>query len=810
VQRVRLHLERTEPAHNLQLPGEGRFRVLQTQEATNSFFSSAGDMPRGMTGRRVGAAAALAAALTLALVVMHTVVLGPASAPLLLAAPATGGSALEQHVARLEAESKELEQVRLRAVWLNNKIAGLERRAQPGSVKESAALSAEATKLKAHLLDLAKAAHLEPLVDAGPAKRPAKRAVPARHHYIDDDARGLPSQAYSQHHYIDDDSVGRTVYGTHHYIDDDSREVPQRTQVHGSGIDVGVLGRTKHDGEELVVDSRGRHHYVDDDSWKIAPKQDQWGEEQLGKAGAKQKADDFYNYGNPTKVRPWQYGPKESAFGADFVPGVKGQKDISFGNSWKKMGKDDSWKIAPSGDSLLNKVKDASTGGSAAAKATAAAEGVPGGSKAWAKAEEWFKNMKRTTAKEAKEQREQREQQQQVKAAVEARVEEVSHLDESVSSRVASDLKVLHEARAAEAALRKANVLPSRAPAQARAAEPAQRAAPAAAPVEAAVSADVALEDGARTDARAAKGGDADRYGALERTEGMLNNLIASDDSKFGGDTAVESAAQREQAGWQAAAEDAAADKPLDADGSMPAEMTESNEEKKWNEAEKALPTSAPAAKAQAVAQASVPAPKDGAGLQSMSGQLQRARAEMRELPPVDRAAAKAAIAAMDLALKGARVSQAAVLRNVHTEHAMGKAAKVAAKQMSSLEEDPTVRQAEEAQQEVLRLEQQIQAAKSGSVSRAGLYLGRGSNVHEQIHQQVMAEAARAAARGSAAKATGPLKAAKATGPHFLGGGGALRPGVSRLANLGINTGEGVWGDDVASPVDNTYRTGGV
>ena len=760
-----------------------------------------------MTGRGSAGvvAAALGAALTLALVVMHAVKLDPASSPLLLAAPAaTGGSALEQHVARLEAESKEIEQVRLRAVWLNNKIADLERRAQPGSVKESAALAAEAAKLKAHLLELAKAAHLEPLVDAGPAKRPAKRAVPARHQYIDDDARGLPSQAYSQHHYIDDDSVGRTVYGTHHYIDDYSREVRQRTQEHGSGINVGVLGRTKHDGEELVVDSRGRHHYVDDDSWKIAPKQDQWGEEQLGKAGAKRKADDFYNYGNPTKVRPWQYGPKESAFGADFVPGVKGQKDIAFGNSWKKMGKDDSWKIAPSGDSLLNKVQDANAGGSAAATAIAAAEGVPGGSKAWAKAEEWFKSMKRTTAKEAEEQREQREQQQQVKAAVEARVQEVSHLDKSVSSRVASDLKVLQEARAAEASLRKANVLPSRAPEQARAAEPAQRAAPAAAPAEAAVSTDAALEDGARTDVHA-KGGDAERDDALERTEGMLNSLIASDDSKFGGGSAVESAAQREQAGWQAAAEDAAADKPLDADGSMPAGMTESDQEKKWDEAEKDLPTSVPAAKAQAVAQASVPAAKDGAGLQTMSGQLQRARAEIKELPPADRAAAKAAIAAMDLALKGARVSQAAVLRNVHTEHAMGKAAKVAAKQVSSLEEDPTVRQAEEAQQEVLRLEQQLQAAKSGSISGAGLYRARAHKVL-QIHQQVMAEAARAAERGSAAKAaeaTGPSKAAKSTGPHFLGGGGALRPGVSRLAKLGINTGEGVWGDDVASPVDN-------
>jgi len=191
--------------------------------------------------------------------------------------------------------------------------------------------------------------------------------------------------------------------------------------------------------------------------------------------------------------------------------------------------------------------------------------------------------------------------------------------------------------------------------------------------------------------------------------------------------------------------------------------------------------------------------------MQTMSGQLQRARAEIKELPPADRAAAKAAIAAMDLALKGARVSQATVLRNGHTEHAMGKAAKVAAKQVSSLEEDPTVRQAEEAQQEVLRLEQQLQAAKSGSISGAGLYRARAHKVL-QIHQQVMAEAARAAERGSAAKAaeaTGPSKAAKSTGPHFLGGGGALRPGVSRLAKLGINTGEGVWGDDVASPVDN-------
>ena len=61
-------------------------------------------------------------------------------------------------------------------------------------------------------------------------------------------------------------------------------------------------------------------------------------------------------------------------------------------------------------------------------------------------ANETFKSMKRTTAKEAEEQREQREQQQQVKVAVEARVQELSHLDKSVSSHVASNLKVLLEA----------------------------------------------------------------------------------------------------------------------------------------------------------------------------------------------------------------------------------------------------------------------------------------------------------------------------------------------------------------------------
>ena len=634
----------------------------------------------------------------------------------------------------------------------------LERRGQAGSAKESAALAVEAAKLKGHLTKLAKAAHLDPAQwapagDAAPAPAGAA-AAPSRHHYLDDDSRDWPEQARSPRHYLDDDSVGRAVSGVHHYIDDDSREVAaraRRTQARDAGINVGVLGRTPQQRA-----ARGRHGYVDDRSWQAAPKQDQWGQEQLGKAGAVKKAIGFYNYGNPTHLRPWQYGPKESAFGADFVPGVKGQKDVSFDNSWKKVGKDDSWKIAPAADSLLNKVKRGSQGGSVAAAK------LPGGGKAWAKAEEWFKSMKRATAKQAEEQQEQQQEQQQVKAAVEARMHAVSHLDKSVSSRVASDLKVLQEARAAEAALRKT-------PARAASSAP-QRAAPVV-PVAAAASAGTA---------QAGNGGDSERDDALARTEGMLNDLIASDDSKFGGDPAAESAAQREQAGWQAAAEDAAADKPLAAAGSLPTDM------------EASMPASVLAAvaprphAAPAAAPPSMPTAPDAADLQTMARQLQQARAELSRLPPADRAAAKGAITAMQAALKGARVSAAAVQRNERKQHVMGKAAKVAATQVSSLEEDPVVRQAEAAQQKVWRLQQQLLAAKSGSSSRAVL---RASDASKQIHQQVMAEAAQAAARGLAAKS------AAATGPQ------------SRLAKLGINTGEGVWGDDVASPVDK-YQTG--
>ena len=82
-----------------------------------------------------------------------------------------------------------------------------------------------------------------------------------------------------------------------------------------------------------------------------------------------------------------------------------------------------------------------------------------------------------------------------------------------------------------------------------------------------------ATAGGATAGAQAISGGDSERHDALARTEGMLDDLIVSDDSKFDGDAAAESAAQRDQAGWQAASEDAAAHKILAAAASVPAGM---------------------------------------------------------------------------------------------------------------------------------------------------------------------------------------------------------------------------------------------
>jgi len=169
-----------------------------------------------------------------------------------------------------------------------------------------------------------------------------------------------------------------------------------------------------------------------------------------------------------------------------------------------------------------------------------------------------------------------------------------------------------------------------------------------------------------------------------------------------------------------------------------------------------------------------------------MQDELRKARAEMAKLPASERDAAQGAIKAMEGTLKGAKVTAATLERNEERERAMSKAAKAAAVKVSSLETDPAVQKAEEAQEKVWRLQQQLQAAKTGQDQGALLH---SSGDKQEIHKHVLAEAAAAAARGAVSQAA----------PKLV-------PSVSRLAKLGINTGEGVWGDDwggdQAAPVD--------
>jgi len=669
-----------------------------------------------MAGGRFEVTLALLATVALALVALHH---GGGSAE--LESAAAGGSKLAQRISHLEAESAQIEQVRLRAKALNSKIQSLERRGQSGA-EDSSALAKEAAQLKARLSDLASDAHLDP------ASVLSQNPVATGHHYLDDERRDWPKQNHA-HQYIDDDSVGHSSSHARHYIDDDSREVERQKASARAGINVGVLGRTpKH------AAGRGRMHYIDDDSWKSAPTQDQWGQEHQGKVGSK-KAIDYYDYGNPTKMRPWAYGPKESAFGADFVQGVKGQKDIAFGNSWNKVKKDDSWQVAPKGDSLLDNVK-----GRQAIEKTVGSKS-PTESKAWSKAAQWFDNMRAKTARQVDAKMEDVD----VRKQVEARMHHFSHFDKSVTSRVAKDLKVLHEARAAEAALRKEAAQPAQAQASA-----APLAAPPLAP--AAVQAP-AVED-------------LERDGALTRTEGMLNALMGDADSKYGNEETppVETAAQREQAGWEVATEQAAEPMHLEAARQVPAvaQQTQAKMARTSAESEAVYKREA----------------------KTMQSQLQKARAEVMKLPTSERAAAEGAIKAMEGALKGAQVSANALERNKRQVRAMGKEASDASKQVASLETDPVVRQAEEAQQRVWRLQQQLQAVKFGKDNRAQLHV---TNARNQIHKRVLEEAAQAAARGEQIKAS-------------------TSKAGSRLAKLGINTGEGVWGDN-KSPAD-TYEPG--
>jgi len=381
-------------------------------------------------------AAAKAAALVLVisalvLVVVQQADLGSRGLQLLQSSAPGAASALAKRIAKLEAESSQVEAVRQRAVSLSNKIAGLERQGNSGG-KALDALKAEASKLKAHLVDVAKEAHLDPAIAV--KNYPAASAGAGKQrHYIDDDDYPARSAATGRHHYIDDDSLGR---------DRGAVQLQEASSHRAEGINVGVLGRAPDH-----KSARGRLHSSDDNSWKSAPKQDKWGEEQLGK-GAK-KSLSYYNYGNPYKKRPWEYGPKESAFGSDFVPGVKGQKDISFGNSWKQVKEDASWKIGPKdGSSDLNTVKQSSS-----ESINPSAE-VPQESSAWAKAQQWFDSMKKheTAALRAGDAR--RAVEARVHHAVEARVKHFERFDNKVSARVADDIKMLQEARAAEAALR--------------------------------------------------------------------------------------------------------------------------------------------------------------------------------------------------------------------------------------------------------------------------------------------------------------------------------------------------------------------
>ena len=674
----------------------------------------------------------------------------------LLQPAAGGGGALAQRIARLEAESKQIEQVRLRAARLDRQIADLERRGN-SAAGDQGALAAEAARLKGHLTTLARDAHLDPAQvlrdypSAAVGTGADAKAPAPRHRYIDDDSRTWSKTARE-----------------HHYIDDDSREVERRVRAQGK-VNVGVLGRTPE-----TKAARGRHHYIDDSSWEAAPKLNKWGEEQLGKAGAKTASIGFYNYGNPTKLRPWQYGPKESAFGADFERGVKGQKDISFGNSWSKVVADDSWKLAPKGDSLLGEVKG--VGSTSVARESAAkppADKTPAGgletpaeSKAWSKAEKWFNEMRAKTARQVEaENTHEEEVKREVRRQVEARVHHFSRFDRSVTARVAGDLKMLQEARAAEAALRKSRG------ARGSGARPEKKPPRRLTPATAAVQKQLSRVRKAARDSQAPAQPASERDGALSRTERMLDSMVASAGSKYGAaETPLVTAEEREQAGWQHAAHQAAVAEPR--------------------------PTMTPSAVTKMAAR------QWGAGAgtevdyrqeaEAMQVELRKARALVAKLPASERGAAQGAIKAMEGTLKGAKVTAATLERNAERERAMSKAADAAAAKVSSLETDPVVQKAEAAQERVWRLQQQLEAAKSGQDERALLHTSGDSL---EIHKHVLAEAAAAAARGTVSQAGRAPKAPASASTS-----------ASRLAKLGINTGEGVWGDDwggdQVAPVD--------
>ena len=681
------------------------------------------------------------------------------------ASPKTGGGSgeLERHVARLEAESARIEAVRQRAESLNDKIADLERRGKSTTSAEgTAALAVEADELKARLSALARGAHFKPSTTS------SEMAVGGQKDEADD-TQLWPSMAL------------------HRYIDEESRS---HKPLSAGSKSVGVLGRTgeiKHPRGPRVDAS------VPDTSWKTAPKLDRWGQEQLGVPGRKKASIDFYNYGNPTRKRNWEYGPRESLFGSDLVPGTESpsrQKGSSFSSSLENVQADDSWKVAPDGDSVLDHVasskqvssEDASVEPRTAAPragANSKAQDRPvGEDKAWVEAEAWFKRMRRSTTEHLDAERwlAQRARKQRFRRKkMEARMQHFKKIKHAQQARTARDVHLLRQARAAEEALDKLSSAPSTTTVRAssKADHASSRTKSSQSPARRVEgSSATLLQHAAVAEVGAAASSATDghkRNDALQRTENHLKALMQSADSKFGQQVSnfgPETAAHQEQTGWQKAAEKAAERSP-------------------WRAAvSEAAPH--PLAQATAVGQTREATSKPNAALTDtqedssgeidlMEAELRKARVEVRSLPASQRSAGEAAIAAMERALQGAEASTAVIGRSGQGASALRSHG------LGILESDPTVLRAEKAQETVWRLQQALLAAKTGTP-----HVGLADAAH-QADRAVLRQARRVLGSPGSSKTSGSEK-----------GGGSHS---SKLSKLGINTGEGTW-DDLSAPLE--------
>ena len=681
------------------------------------------------------------------------------------ASPKTGGGSgeLERHVARLEAESARIEAVRQRAESLNDKIADLERRGKSTTSAEgTAALAVEADELKARLSALARDAHFKP------SPTSSERAVGGQKDEATD-TRLWPSMA------------------VHRYIDEESRS--QKPLSAAGSKSVGVLGRTreiKHPQGPRVDAS------VPDTSWETAPKLDRWGQEQLGVPGPKEASIDFYNYGNPTRKRNWEYGPHESLFGSDLVPGTESpskQKGASFSSSLENVQADDSWKVAPKGDSVLDHVvsnKQVSSEDASVEPRTAAprvgtnskAQDRPvGEDKAWVEAEAWFKRMRRSTTEHLDAERwlAQRARKQRFRRKkMEARMQHFKKIKDAQQARTAQDIHLLRRARAAEEALDKLTSAPSTTTVRAasKADHASSRTKSSQSPARRVEgSSATLLKHTAVADVGAAASSATDgheRNDALQRTENHLKALMQSADSKFGQQVAnfgPETAAHQEQTGWQKAAEKAAERSPWRAAVSeaAPHPLAQATALGQTREA-----TSKPNA-------VLTDTQEDSSGeIDSMEAELRKARVEVRSLPASQRSAGDAAIAAMQRALQGAEASTAVIGRSGRGVSALR------SHRLGTLESDPTVLRAEKAQEKVWRLQQALLAAKTGTP-----HVGWADAAH-QADRAVLRQARRVLGSRGASKTRGSEK-----------GGGSHS---SKLWKLGINTGDGTW-DDLSAPL---------